>query len=135
MAGYQNNIASIKQQFGGTSVACTEDIFIYLGDSAGLICISPPAFIQAVGEANDPPVSSIVKFQDQLENKQPKILVYNEQTVTPITESMKKIATDQKIPTVGISETIQPPNISFQDWMSGQLLAIENALKISTSGK
>ena len=135
LAPYQNRIVSIKQQFGGTKVACTEDIFIYLGQSTGLNLISPPAFIQAVGEGNDPSASSIVEFQTQLKNKEPKILVYNEQTVTPITESMKKIAADNDIPVVGITETIQPPDTYFQDWMNAELIGIENALNTQKLGQ
>ncbi len=135
LAPYQNRIASIKKQFGGTKVACTEDIFVYLGDSTGLDLVSPPAFIQAVGEANDPPTQSIVEFQNQLKNKEPKMLVYNEQTVTPVTESIKKLAGDEGIPVVGITETIQPPDTSFQDWMNAELIGIENALNTGALGK
>jgi zinc/manganese transport system substrate-binding protein len=135
LAPYQTRIVSIKQQFSGTKVSCTEDIFVYLSQSTGLDLISPPAFIQAVGEANDPPANSIVEFQNQLKNKEPKILVYNQQTVTPVTESMKKVAADNGIPVVGITETIQPPDTSFQDWMNAQLIGIENALNAGKLGK
>ena len=34
----------IKQQFSGTKVAATEDIFAYLAQAAGLNLVSPPAF-------------------------------------------------------------------------------------------
>ena len=66
LAAYQNRIATIKQQFGGTKVAATEDIFAYLANAAGLDLVSPPAFIQAVAEGNDPPASSVVEFENQL---------------------------------------------------------------------
>ena len=135
LSGYQNRINSIKNQFGGTKVAATEDIFAYLATSAGLDLISPPAFIQAVAEGNDPPTNSVVQFQQQLESGQPKVLVYNQQTVTPLTDSIKKLAANQGIPVVGVTETIQPPDTSFQDWMNSELISLENALNANKLGQ
>ena len=132
LAQYQNMIAAIKQKSGGVKVAATEDIFAYLADAAGLDLVSPTAFTQAVAEGNDPPASSIVEFENQLKNGGIQVLVYNQQTVTPLTESIKKIATEQGIPIVGITETIQPPNLSFEDWMSGQLSSLQSALDSKT---
>jgi zinc/manganese transport system substrate-binding protein len=132
LASYQNRIAAIKQQFGGTQVAATEDIFVYLAKAAGLNLISPLAFMQAVAEGNEPPAQSVVEFQNQLKNKEPVVLVYNRQTVTPLTAIMKKVATNEGIPVVGITETIQPPDASFQDWMNSEVMALQNALNAKT---
>jgi len=133
--GYQSRIAHIKTQFGDTKVAATEDIFAYLASAAGLDLISPPAFIQAVAEGNDPPTNSVVQFQQQLQSTQPKVLVYNQQTVTPLTDSVKKLAAQHHIPVIGVTETIQPPNTSFQDWMNAQVIKLENALNARTSSQ
>jgi zinc/manganese transport system substrate-binding protein len=132
---YQDRILSIKKQFGGQKVAATEDIFAYLAKAAGLDLISPPAFIQAVAEGNDPPTPSVVTFESQLKSGQIKMLAYNEQTVTPLTDSMKAIAAENNIPVVGITETIQPPDTSFQDWMNAELISIENALNAQALGQ
>jgi zinc/manganese transport system substrate-binding protein len=135
LAEYQDRIQSIAKQFGDTKVAATEDIFAYLATAANLNLISPPAFTEAVAEGNDPPAQSIVEFQNQLKSGQVKVLVYNEQTVTPLTESMKKLAADEGIPVIGITETIQPPDASFQDWMNAELINLENALNAQTLGQ
>ena len=135
LATYQNRIASIKQQFSGTKVAATEDIFAYLANAAGLDLVSPPAFTQAVAEGNDPPASSVVAFENQLKAGGIAVLVYNEQTVTPLTDNMKKLAAEQNIPEVGVTETIQPPDMSFEDWMNAQLVALQNALNAKTLGQ
>jgi zinc/manganese transport system substrate-binding protein len=135
LAEYQGRIATIKQQFAGTKVAATEDIFAYLASAAGLDLISPPAFIQAVAEGNDPPAPSIVEFENQLKTENIQVLVYNQQTVTPLTESIKKLAADQGIPVIGVTETIQPPDASFADWMNAQLIELQNALNAKTLGQ
>jgi zinc/manganese transport system substrate-binding protein len=135
LAQYQNRIVAIKQQFGGTKVAATEDIFSYLADAAGLDLVSPPAFIQAVADGNDPPAPSIVEFENQLKSGEIRVLVYNQQTVTPLTENIKKLAAEQGIPAIGITETIQPPDASFGDWMNRQLMMLQNSLDANAHGK
>src|SRR5271157_4527269 len=128
LSKYQNKTTEIKQQFGGTKVAATENIFVYLANTTGLDLISPSAFTQAVAEGNDPSAESIVQFETQLRSGNVSLLVYNQQTVTPITNNMKKLATEESIPLVGITETIQPPDAPFQDWMNSELIFLQNAL-------
>jgi zinc/manganese transport system substrate-binding protein len=135
LAPYQNRVASIKQQFAGTKVGATESIFVYPAAALGLDLVSPGAFMDAIDEGNDPPAASVVQFEQLIQSGQIKVLLYNEQTVTPITENIKKLAADQDIPIVGITETIQPPDASFEDWMNGELIAIENALNAKALGQ
>ncbi|HEX4774149.1 MAG TPA: zinc ABC transporter substrate-binding protein, partial [Candidatus Saccharimonadales bacterium] len=131
LASYQDRIKAIKQQFGGTKVAATEDIFVYLANAAGLDLVSPPAFIEAVAEGNDPPAQAIAQFQQQLQNNEPKVLVYNQQTVTPLTTNVKQLASDYGIPIVAVTETLHPLGTSFQSWMGAEIVALQNALNAS----
>jgi zinc/manganese transport system substrate-binding protein len=135
LAEYQNRITSIKQQYAGAKVAATEDIFAYLATAAGLDLISPPAFIEAVAEGNDPPAQSVVEFENQLKDKQPVVLVYNEQTVTPLTENIKALAAQENIPVIGVTETIQPPDATFEEWMNAELIDLQNALNANALGQ
>jgi len=131
---YQNRIAEIKQQFNGTKVASTESIFEYVANATGLDLVSPHDFMYAVAEGNDPPAQSVVEFEQQLQSDNVSVLVYNEQTVTPITSNMKTLAAQQGIPVIGITETIQPPDVSFEDWMNSELINLQNALNANTLG-
>lgn len=132
---YNQKINQIKQQFAGTQIAATEDIFVYLANATSLDLVSPPAFMQAVAEGTDPPAQSVVQFQQQLESSNIKVLVYNSQTVTPITENMKTLAAQNNVPIVGITETVQPPIASFQDWMNTELTSLQNALNSTSASK
>lgn len=134
LSQYQNRIGEIKQQFGGTKVAATESIFEYLANATGLDLVSPQAFTHAVAEGNDPPANSVVQFETQLQSDNVSVLVYNQQTVTPLTDNMKKLASEQGIPVIGITETIQPPDVSFQDWMNAELISLQNALNAKVLG-
>jgi len=125
----------IKLHFAGTEVASTESIFVYLANFTDLDLVSPPEFMQAVAEGNDPSAQSVVDFQCQLESGNVKVLVYNEQTVTPITGQMRSLAAANNVTTVGVTETIQPSNVSFQAWMDAQYLQLYNALDSSQLGR
>lgn len=128
---YQNRIKAIKKEYAGTKVAATEDVFSYLAQAAGLNLISPPAFIQAVAEGNDPPASSVVQFQQQIVDHQPKVLVYNLETVTPLTTSMRVLAKNNHIPLVAVTEIVEPPKATFQNWMNKEIINLQNALNNS----
>jgi zinc/manganese transport system substrate-binding protein len=130
-----SRVAIIKAKFAGTEVAATEDIFVYLANATNLDLVSPPAFMQAVAEGNDPPASSVVTFQNQLMSGNVSVLVYNQQTVTPITTQMKQIAVQYNVTVVGVTETIQPPDVPFQVWMNAELLNLQNALNAKALGK
>lgn len=133
-SGYQDRLVSIRAQFGGAKVAATEDVFSYLAKAAGLDLVSPPDFMSAVAEGNDPPAASIVQFRNQLRAGGVRVLVYNEQTVTPLTDGIRQLASEEHIPVVGITETMQPPTGTFQDWMGRQVAALASALSSGTSG-
>ena len=126
---YFSRIATLKAEYTGTKVASTEDIFVYMADAAGLNLISPPDFMAAVAEGNDPSTASALKFEQQLTSAEPKVLIYNTQTSTAVTTNMKQIALSHNVPVIGISEIINPPTATFQTWMNNQLDALASALK------
>jgi zinc/manganese transport system substrate-binding protein len=125
---YHDAIAHIRSSFSGVPVGSTESIFVYMAQALGLNLISPPEFMQAISEGNDPPAQSVAQFHDQISHRQVKVLVYNTQTSTPITENLKQLATTNGIAVVGISETVEPAAASFQDWQLNQLKALQAAL-------
>ncbi|MGD0396857.1 MAG: zinc ABC transporter substrate-binding protein [Nitrososphaerales archaeon] len=131
---YNERIDEIKQRFAGTHVASTESIFVYLANATGLDLVSPPAFMEAVSEGSDPPIQSLVQFQQELENGGVRMLVYNNQTVTQLTQSIMTLAAENDVPAVGVTETIQPLDVTFQVWMNAELLAIQNTLIAQASG-
>ena len=125
---YHGRIAKIRAAFSGIPVGSTESIFEYPATALGLNLISPPEFMKAVAEGNDPPAQTVAEFHDLIAGKKIKVLVYNVQTATNITEDLKRQATNNGIPVVGISETLQPVDATFQEWQDAQLLTLQNAL-------
>jgi zinc/manganese transport system substrate-binding protein len=60
------------------------------------------------------------------------VLVYNRQNATPDTEALKKKAVANGIPVVEITETLNPPDATFQAWQVQQLTALKHALAVGT---
>ena len=125
----------IRDEFKGTVVASTESIFVYLANYTGLDLISPQPFMEAIAEGNDPPAQSVTQFECQLESGHVRVLIYNVQTVTPITTSIEALAPQHNVTVTFVSETIQPPDTTFQDWMFGEYNNLENALNAYQLGQ
>lgn len=123
-------IASIKAQYGGTPVAFTEPVFGYMAAALGLTVLTSLEFQKAIEEGEDPPASALARMEDQLKTHQVKVLLYNTQTVSPITTRVRELARRVGVPVVGVSET-EPPGKSFQQWMLSQLEALRAALAAS----
>jgi len=81
-----------------------------------------------VSEGNDPPAASVAQMTQQLSARQADVLVYNKQTATALTTSIRELAARNHIPVVGVTETVQPPGASFEQWFSGELAALRRAL-------
>lgn len=135
LAQVDGRMTEIRNQFAGTKVASTESIFVYLANATGLDLVSPPAFMNAVSEGVDPSVQSVSEFENQLESGNVSVLVYNEQTITPLAQQMKQIAAQYNVTIVGVTETIQPPDVTYQVWMNAELLQLQNALNANTLGR
>jgi zinc/manganese transport system substrate-binding protein len=127
----QNKISEIKRKYSGTPIALTETIYLYQSIPEGLQVLTPFAFEKAIAEGNDPPADTVLTTNDQITRKQVKILIYNVQTVTPITTNLQNEARSLSIPVVPVSETM-PPNNTYQRWMMNQLNHLEQALATAT---
>jgi zinc/manganese transport system substrate-binding protein len=132
---YLARITEIQNTFAGVKIGSTESIFVYMAAALNLDLISPPEFMDAVSEGNDPPAAAVVEFQSQVAAKQIKVLVYNVQTATAVTTNVKHLAQAADIPVVGVSETLQPETVTFQDWQLAQLIQLENALNAGALSK
>ena len=117
----------IKGKFAGTPVGLTEDIYLYQALPMGLNVLTPFEFQKAIAEGNDPPANTVVTANNQITHHLIKVLIYNEQTVTPITTNLQNEARQQRIPVIGVTETM-PPGKTYQQWMLDQLAILEKAL-------
>ena len=123
-------IAHIKTTFPQAPVIYTERVPGYLLDAAGLKILTPPAFAQAIENGNDPSTQSTNAMEQLITKRTIKVLLYNSQATSPITQHVRDLAGQNKIPVVGVTETL-PSGENYQQWQLNQIHKIEAALATS----
>ncbi|HUI72977.1 MAG TPA: zinc ABC transporter substrate-binding protein [Spirochaetia bacterium] len=123
----REKMAQMAGRYRGTPISLTETIFLYQAIPLGLNVLTPFEFQKAIAEGNDPPADTVVETENQIRQRKVKILVYNEQTVSPITTKAQSDAKAADIPIVGVTETM-PGGETYQTWMQRQLDELQGAL-------
>ncbi|MBO0885183.1 MAG: zinc ABC transporter substrate-binding protein, partial [Mycobacterium sp.] len=132
LATYFGLINSMKATYGGTPVGASESIFVYLADALDLQLLTPETFLDAISEGSDPTAADLATINAQIQGKQIKVYVYNSQNATPDVQAQVNAAKAQGIPVTTITETLDPPTASFQDWQTSQLQDLQAALAQAT---
>jgi zinc/manganese transport system substrate-binding protein len=122
-------IDQIKQQYGGTPVAYTEPVPGYLLNAAGLTVKTPEGFAKSVEDGDDPSPDDTLDMDNLITNKQVKVLLYNAQTTSPVTQHARDLANQAGIPVIGVTETLPANEHSYQSWQKGQLDELLKALQ------
>lgn len=118
--------AHIKAKHAGKPVTATEPVFGLMAEALGLT-MRNQNFQLAMMNDTEPSARDVAAFEDDLKNGKVKALIYNKQVSAKLTERMLAIAKKAKVPMVAVTET-QPANVTFEDWMLGELNALDKAL-------
>jgi zinc/manganese transport system substrate-binding protein len=132
LAKYHSLITDIKTKYAGTPVGASESIVAPLSEALGLNLITPPTFLQAISEGTDPAPADKATIDQQIATKAIKVYVYNSQNSTPDVQGQVDAVKKQDIAVSAVTETLAPENVSFQEWQSSQLTALEEALHTAT---
>ncbi|QIS13629.1 metal ABC transporter solute-binding protein, Zn/Mn family [Nocardia arthritidis] len=132
LAKYKGLISDIKTKYAGTPVGASESIFSPLSDALGLNLITPASFLKAISEGTDPSPADKAAIDQQIATKALKVYVYNSQNSTPDVQAQVDAAKKQGIEVSTVTETLAPADATFQDWQSGQLQALADALHRAT---
>jgi zinc/manganese transport system substrate-binding protein len=119
-------ITQIKAKHAGTAVTATEPVFGPMAEALGLT-MRNQRFQLAMMNDTEPSARDVAAFEKDLTERKVKVLIYNSQVSEKLTERLRDIANKAKVPVVGVTETM-PPNVSFQDWVLGELDALDKAL-------
>jgi zinc/manganese transport system substrate-binding protein len=125
---YIDTVHAIKAKYSGAPIAYTERVAGYLVADAGLRLATPATFAQSIEDGNDPSPGDVAVMNAAMTGRLVKVLLYNAQVTSPVTQSVKALATSNGIPVVGVSETIPAGQHTFQSWQIAQARAILTAL-------
>ncbi|HEX3610376.1 MAG TPA: zinc ABC transporter substrate-binding protein [Sporichthyaceae bacterium] len=128
LARYSALESEITAKYAGTPIGASESIVSPLADSLGLKMLTPYSFLRDISEGTDPTVADKSLIDSQIQNHQIKVYVYNTQNSTPDVAAQLAAAKAAGIPVSQVTETLAPAEASFQDWMVGELEALEAAL-------
>jgi zinc/manganese transport system substrate-binding protein len=121
-------IRSIATQHPRAPVAYTERVPGYLLADAHLSVVTPAGFARSVEDGTEPSIADTVALQNLLGEHRVAVLLYNVQTVTPVTTRIRSMARQDGVPTVGVSETMPTRFSTYQGWQRAQVVALERAL-------
>jgi zinc/manganese transport system substrate-binding protein len=121
-----DKIATMHKSYAGQPVTASEPVFGYQAKLIGLD-VHNEKYALAVMNNAEPTPSQVAAFENDLKGKKVKVMLYNAQASEPAVGKLVQLAKDNGIPVVGVSET-EPPNSTYQDWMMGQLNALDKAL-------
>jgi len=119
-------VAQLKVKHAGTVVTATEPVFGPMAQALGLT-MRNERFQLAMMNDTEPSARDVAAFEKDLKERKVKVLIYNSQVSEKLTERLRDIAAKSKVPVIGVTETM-PPNVSFQDWVLGELDALDKAL-------
>jgi len=119
-------IAEMRKRYAGQPVSASEPVFGYQAELIGLK-VHSEKFALAVMNNAEPTASEVAGFEADLKGHKVKVMLYNAQASEPAVQRLVQMARDNAIPVVGVSET-EPPGATYQDWMLGQLNALDAAL-------
>lgn len=122
----QATIADIRARFAGIAVSATEPVFGYMATALGFK-MRNERFQLAVMNNTEPRASDVVAFENDLRKHTVRLMFYNSQASDPAAQRLVQIARQSRIPVVGVTET-EPPGKTYQDWMTGELDAVVQAL-------
>ena len=121
-----DKIATMHKSYAGQPITASEPVFGYQAGLIGLK-VHNEKYALAVMNNAEPTPSEVAAFENDLKGKKVKAMLYNAQASEPAVGKLVQLAKDNNIPVVGVSET-EPPNSTYQDWMMGQLNALDKAL-------
>lgn len=121
-------IAQIRRRYRGAPVAYTERVPGYLVQAAGLTVKTPPGFAAAIEDGVDPGPGDTAVMDGLITGRKVKVLLYNAQASSPVTQHVRSLARQAGIPVVAVTETMPSSYHSYQAWQLAQASALLRAL-------
>jgi len=127
----EKKIKNFKKHYQGVPVIATEPVFNYMAYALGLR-VYGDGFQLSIMNNTEPSISDIKDFTNKLQQREVKVLIYNNQVTNPLTLHMQDLAKQVGISVLGVSE-LQPVGDDYFGWMNGQLNNLQKTLVIASS--
>jgi zinc/manganese transport system substrate-binding protein len=127
LAPLERTVARIRATSAGAPAAYTESVPGYLLAAAGLRNLAPLSFTRPIEQGSEPPASAVSAMTALATKHRIRVLLYNSQAVSPITQRVRMAARTAGIPVIGVTETVRA-GLTFQGWQLNQARELLRAL-------
>ena len=127
LALIDRKIRALRTKYAGTPVTATEPVFGYMAAALGLV-MRDARFQLAVMNNTEPNVGAVAAMEAALRGRKVRLFIYNSQATDSAAERLLGLARAARIPVLGVTETEPRGAASYQDWIGGQLDALDRAL-------
>jgi zinc/manganese transport system substrate-binding protein len=131
LAAINEKIATLLAKFAGVAVTATEPVFGYMADALALKMRNERLQL-AIMNDTEPSARDIAAFERDLKTHKVRALFYNKQASNKLVQHLVEVARASNIPVIGVTETC-PADLTFQEWMQGELDASGRALASPSS--
>ena len=118
-------IAAFKAAHHDVTAATTEPVADYLLGAMGISIETPWRFQADIMNGVDPAPQDVATEQHLFVEKEVDVFCYNQQVVDQLTTSMRQTRPANRVPVVGVYETMPTPGYNYQSWMMAETKAIE----------
>jgi zinc/manganese transport system substrate-binding protein len=134
LSAWTQAIATFKAAHPSTTVATTEPVADYMLQAAGADNLTPWAFQADIMNGTDPSPQNVASEKALFTQHKVKVLLYNPQVTDTLTDSFIGLAHANRVPVVGVYETMPTPGYDYQSWMTAEVNALDKAVtaKVST---
>ncbi|HMF25374.1 MAG TPA: zinc ABC transporter substrate-binding protein, partial [Pseudolabrys sp.] len=126
LARITQRVAQLKAKHAGITVTATEPVFGLMTEALGLT-MRNQRFQLAMMNDTEPSARDVAAFENDLKERKVKALIYNSQVSEKLANRLRDLAGKARVPVVGVTETM-PANVSFVDWVLGEMDALDKAL-------
>jgi zinc/manganese transport system substrate-binding protein len=128
-------IAGFRAAYPGSPVATTEPVADYLLTALGARNLTPWTLQADIMNGVDPSPQNTAAERALLTQRKVKVLVYNQQVTDSLTQSFIALAEQNRIPVVGVYETMPAPGYDYQSWLLTEVRDLRKAITGHASTK
>jgi zinc/manganese transport system substrate-binding protein len=133
LTAWDQAIAAFKAKYPNTPVATTEPVADYMLQAAGTDIMTPWTLQADIMNGTDPSPQDVAIERSLFTEHKVKVFLYNQQVTDSLTQSFISLANANKIPVVGVYETMPVPGYDYQSWMLAEVHDLQLAVADKTS--
>jgi len=128
LAPWYQALKQFAARYPHTPVATTEPVGDYMLQAAGTTIMTPFGLQADIMNGVDPAPQDVTLQNGLLSGRRVKVLLYNQQVTDSLTETFLSAAKRNRIPVVGVYETMPVPGYNYQSWMLAEVHALQRAV-------